>query len=173
MNENSGIYVIKVGRHFYYGRSVNLHKREKEHLRTLKKGKHHNIVLQRAYNKYKDFSFRVIGVGRKEDLECFEQLFIDNTRNCNISDSSHGAASGNLNHNYGKRHTEEFKRYLSSLNKGKLNSSYDDTQRVFIRDEEKFVGTQYEFRETFGLCKKGVSKLVRGKLKTYKGWRLS
>jgi len=41
----------------YIGCSKNLKSRWKEHKRQLQQGRHHNIHLQRAWNKYKEESF--------------------------------------------------------------------------------------------------------------------
>ena len=42
---------------FYIGASINSHKRKLEHFNDLRKNKHHNIFLQRAFNKYGEESF--------------------------------------------------------------------------------------------------------------------
>ena len=63
---NSGIYAIvnkKSGRS-YIGSSINIEKRWKTHLRSLRKNTHHNIFLQRAFNKYGEivFGFSYLGI---------------------------------------------------------------------------------------------------------------
>jgi len=50
----SGIYAIKnlVNGKTYVGQTVDLNRRLYDHKRCLKKDMHHNIYLQREYNKY-------------------------------------------------------------------------------------------------------------------------
>lgn len=55
-----GVYVIKCvpnGR-FYVGSSGNIRKRKRTHLKQLRNGKHHNVFLQRVYDKYGEDSFK-------------------------------------------------------------------------------------------------------------------
>lgn len=82
---NSGIYVIvnkKSGRS-YIGSSINIEKRWKTHLRHLRKNTHHNIFLQRSFNKYGEihFGFSYIGIlisPSQQELFELEQFHIDN-----------------------------------------------------------------------------------------------
>ena len=82
-----GIYCIEniVNSKKYYGSSVNIEKRFKIHLQGLRKGKHINIILQRAYNKYGEcnFSFyvveEVVSLLRR-DLHLKEQQYIDDNK---------------------------------------------------------------------------------------------
>lgn len=59
-----GIYSItsKHNGKKYIGQSINIYKRWKDHLRLLKKNKHHSQYLQNHYNKYsiKDLTFEVL-----------------------------------------------------------------------------------------------------------------
>lgn len=43
----------------YIGSSVNLKERWKRHKKDLRKGKHHSIILQRAWNKYGEENFEL------------------------------------------------------------------------------------------------------------------
>lgn len=63
----------------YIGSSININKRLQVHKRHLKSGKHHSIILQRAWNKYgsDSFEFRILKYINKENLITTEQLFID------------------------------------------------------------------------------------------------
>lgn len=47
-----GVYKINIDQHFYVGSSVNVYKRLNVHLNSMKKNKHENQYLQRAFNKY-------------------------------------------------------------------------------------------------------------------------
>jgi group I intron endonuclease len=69
----------------YYGSSFNIEKRLIQHQQDLKKEKHHNIQLQRCYNKYGNiFRYEVLEetnfISQKELLE-YEQTFLDKNIN--------------------------------------------------------------------------------------------
>lgn len=75
----------------YIGSNVNINKRFKTHKRQLKKGTHHSILLQRAYNKYGTdyFKYRVICKCDKNYKQFIEQLYLDSMKpEYNISKSS-------------------------------------------------------------------------------------
>ena len=57
----SGIYRIvnKVNGKYYIGSSIDIEKRYKRHINELRQGKHHSILLQRAYNKYGEVEFEL------------------------------------------------------------------------------------------------------------------
>src|SRR3974390_1468918 len=76
----AGIYAIASpsgGR--YVGSAVDLSARWRVHRHLLSKGRHHNVALQRAWNKRGEsgLSFLVLLICRKEDLLFYEQLLID------------------------------------------------------------------------------------------------
>ena len=89
MNPRSGIYAIvrKANGDRYVGSAVDLRVRFRDHRRDLKDNKHHNIHLQRAWNKYgeKAFEFRVLLYCDPELLIMFEQLAISQKSEYNIS----------------------------------------------------------------------------------------
>jgi group I intron endonuclease len=68
-----GIYKITniINGDCYIGSSVNIKERFYRHKKDLKKGKHHSIILQRAYKKYgkENFIFEVLTECDKELLE--------------------------------------------------------------------------------------------------------
>jgi len=75
-----GIYKISNSKYFYIGLSVNVRNRWKQHIRSLKKGVHKNIFMQRVYNKYKDldpFEFSIICECDRKDLGTLEKKYFD------------------------------------------------------------------------------------------------
>ena len=62
----------------YIGQSVSISQRKWHHLHQLKKGKHYNQHLQRAYNKHGEdaFVFRVLVECHRDDLDAAELFFI-------------------------------------------------------------------------------------------------
>ena len=54
------LYRIKVNKFFYYGIAKNINSRKNRHLQDLRNRKHHNIILQRSFNKKQNFIFEVL-----------------------------------------------------------------------------------------------------------------
>jgi group I intron endonuclease len=79
--ERSGIYSIKnkESGKTYVGSSVNIARRFEEHLRMLHRGNHENEDLQNSWNKdeKKNLSFNIEYFCKIEDLDIFEQKYID------------------------------------------------------------------------------------------------
>lgn len=76
-----GIYKIenKINGHCYIGSSKNIKKRWYEHKRRLRNGKHHSIVLQRAWIKYGEdnFNFELLCNCLENKLLVKEQEYFD------------------------------------------------------------------------------------------------
>src|SRR5579859_914250 len=77
-----GIYIIvnRINQHFYVGSAINLLHRKHHHFSYLRKGKHKNPYLQRAYNAHglDVFLFGIIEhVEHVEHLLTREQYYID------------------------------------------------------------------------------------------------
>lgn len=80
--DSHGIYKIIniINNKVYIGSAVNLRRRKNKHYSTLLSGKHQNIILQQAYNKYgiDNIIFKIIElVLDKGDLIEREQFYID------------------------------------------------------------------------------------------------
>jgi len=78
----TGIYEIRwMGLKSYIGSSKDVKSRMLEHLRTLKRNKHHSKRLQRSWNKYgpSGFAFRVVEECDYEQLYTREQYWIEQT----------------------------------------------------------------------------------------------
>jgi group I intron endonuclease len=74
---------------------------------------------------------------------------------------------------YGKKHSEETKKYFSDRQKGLLSPVYDHNIYHFINlNGDEFVGTQNEFHKKFNLDCANISKLVNKKIKSFHKWRL-
>jgi hypothetical protein len=76
-----GIYKIvnTINNSCYVGSSINFKERKGRHFKMLRKGNHHSIILQRAYNKYGvvNFIFSIIEECDKSILLSREQYWID------------------------------------------------------------------------------------------------
>jgi len=77
----TGVYKIKCTANgkFYIGSSTDIARRECEHLRELKKGKHRNAHLQNVYNKYgaSSLTFETVFTCPKRLLVMLEQYLLD------------------------------------------------------------------------------------------------
>ena len=89
-----GIYRIKnlVNDKCYYGSSKNIEKRWVTHKNHLNGGKHHNVPLQRAWDKYGEdnFSFEVVEECDEIFLLEMEQYYLDLNPDYNIGLKSSG-----------------------------------------------------------------------------------
>lgn len=78
--ENCGIYeIVSPSGNRYVGSAVDFARRRMRHKKDLRKGRHHNAPLQRAWDKYGEAAmvFRVIVVCAPEDILMYEQIAID------------------------------------------------------------------------------------------------
>lgn len=89
-----GIYRIEFkDSSFYIGKSSNIERRIYEHSSKLAKGLHYNILIQKKYGEYKDFTYQVLEECSIEQLTAREQGYLDEidytSEKClNISKSS-------------------------------------------------------------------------------------
>ncbi len=108
--DKSGIYCIKnlVNNKVYIGSAVNFNKRFYEHSWELNKNIHHNIYLQRSFNKYgeSNFEFIILEYTEKiENLRGAEQKWMNDL---NVLDVEYGYnICTKAENSSGYRHTEE------------------------------------------------------------------
>lgn len=128
-----GIYEIRniINNKIYIGSANNIKKRFTRHKRQLKKGIHHNVYLQRSYDKYgkENFTYNIIEETEElpqHDLFALEQLYIDNTPNkYNI-----GSVSGGDNlTNHPNR--EEIIKKISEASKKRYENMSDEEFKAF------------------------------------------
>lgn len=122
--KNSGVYIVKniITGDFYIGSSVNLSRRLNDHRNKLSKNKHHNILLQRSYNKYgvHSFSFSIVCHCDINLILYLEQQYILSMKpTYNIAESTSAPMLG-------KRHSEESrnKMELRQVFRGKDHPCY-------------------------------------------------
>lgn len=150
---NSGIYMLLnlVTDMYYVGQACNFNKRWANHLSMLSNNKHFNILLQRAYNKYgeESFKFYVLElVADKTKLEEREQFWMDHSK-CyergigynirKIADSNLGLKASEETRikislaGKGRKFSEEAKRKLSVKlkgNKSKTGKKISEETRI-------------------------------------------
>lgn len=112
-----GIYRIRnlINDKCYYGSSKNIEKRWKRHKSDLKNNHHHNIILQRSWNKYgkENFIFEIVEICENNELFEKEQIYLDNSPNYNIGKKASGG--DNLTNNPNKK--EIITKISESVNK--------------------------------------------------------
>jgi len=117
MDVMCGIYEIVLNDKNYIGSAKDIKDRIRRHLSELRRNKHGNPKMQHAYNKCGEgsFSYAILEITKQCDLISREQHFIDMIvpyyNICKIA--------GNT---IGRTHTEETKRHLSEIRKGKQPS---------------------------------------------------
>lgn len=115
---------------FYIGASINPHSRRLEHFNHLRKNKHHNIFLQRAFNKYgeESFSYTVLETFEDEKMmwkreeELLEEL--SNTYNMIPGGIRGPRMYGKDNPKFGKQISEQQKRLQSEAMSGEKHPLY-------------------------------------------------
>jgi group I intron endonuclease len=131
---NKGIYKIrnKINGKFYIGSSIDINHRWTMHINSLKRGDHHSIILQRAWNKYglDNFIFEIIEETSDYSLIEREQYYLDHLKpiynisptagNCLGIKRSNKTKQLLRDINLGKKVTEETKKKISE---GIKNSS--------------------------------------------------
>lgn len=121
----SGIYKITnlISNKLYVGCASNIRTRINDHLYNLRKEKHKNIYLQKAWIKYgeKSFAFEMIEKCNITDLHTKEHYWV-NELNC--LDRSIGYNLKPTDPNSHSIHSEETKEKLRLANKGKKPSAF-------------------------------------------------
>jgi group I intron endonuclease len=117
-------------RRFYIGASTSPHNRRLEHFNHLRKNKHHNIFLQRAFNKYGEESFTYEVLESFEDEEVMwrreEELIeaLTNTYNMMPGGIRGPRLFGKDNPKYGKPISEQQRKLQSEAMSGEKHPFY-------------------------------------------------
>jgi group I intron endonuclease len=155
---NTGIYKITniVTKDFYIGKAKNLSRRKTQHFGDLRRGVHHNIHLQRAFDKYGEssFVFEIALYCEDFELHYYEQKFVD------ILKPSYNIDLECVDSKKGYKTSDATKAKISVGNKGKVRS--EETRKLMS------IATSGENNPNYGKeCseeqKKAVSKAHLGK----------
>lgn len=128
----SGIYHIanKTDGKYYIGSSKNLHVRKRTHFNYLRKNKHHNIHLQRAFNKQKESDFEFIVIEFCDNLKDREQAILDELDLQKCYNVSLSACGGDLISNHPnrddiiKRNSKTLNDWVASLSPSQLKKKF-------------------------------------------------
>jgi group I intron endonuclease len=128
-----GIYKIlnTIDNKSYYGSSKNIKKRWYDHKNQLRKNKHHNTILQRAWNKYGEdtFQFKIIEECDEKDLLLIEQKYLNINPGYNIGLKSSGG--DNITNNPNKEKIIE--KISSSVKKRYSNMTKEEIDKIHSR----------------------------------------
>ena len=167
-NQLSGIYRIlnRVNGNCYIGSSLNIEKRYKHHLSTLRHNSSRCSILQKAFNKYGEdnFEFQVLLCCKPKYRLYYEQELIrelDSQYNVftNVSDSplrqftfSEEAKLKMSRAHKGKRLSEQHRRNISLANRGRI---FSEESRSKIRNSRQNLVFNKETIEKMSNAKKG------------------
>jgi group I intron endonuclease len=126
----TGIYAIvnTKNKKRYIGSAVNVEKRWREHLCTLRSGKHHSRHLQAAWNRYGEAAFRfdVVTTCEPQELVEQEQFWIDAFQ---TAEGKHGYnVASRAGSTLGVKASDETKTRLSQAHMGKRHTEEAKTK---------------------------------------------
>lgn len=134
----SGIYLIlnTKTRKIYIGQAFNIRQRWQLHRRSLRGGYHHNIHLQRAWNKYgaTAFEFKILEYCSIEQLDEREQHYLDLYL---PKGDCYNIAQDAKSPNRGNKLTDEQKQRMSEVRRGKKMPPRSEEHRRKISEANK------------------------------------
>lgn len=152
-----GIYKITntIDNRCYIGKSIDLKRRIRKHKAYLKSESHHNIHLQRAYNKYglENFRFEIIEKCDEDNLDYLEMFYIQKY------DAFEYGYNMNLGGENGRgyKHSQEFKNRQRLNNMGGNNPS---SRKVVC--ENRVFNTIRECAYFYNVNEKTMQKWLSG-----------
>lgn len=167
----SGIYKIenKINGKIYIGQAVNLNQRKSTHFWELKINNHHNIKLQKSFNKYgiDNFTFEIIELCEKELLN-ERELFWINELNPQYN------IRGGGNSIYGFTHSEETKKKMSEvqskIDRSKNHFSLKSKKVICLNDGKEFESASKAAKYYNIKTIQHVHRVCRGERKSTNGY---
>lgn len=163
MTDISGVYQILnvVNGKMYIGSAAFISKRWSWHIQALKRGKHHSILMQRAWNKYgeSNFQFTILQIVDVKELIGIEQKWMNASKCANpkFGYNIYPIAGRPL----GKKLSEAHKLKISIGGKGKKRS---EATKIKMREYHKNRPTGHKINhlkamQTSELVKENTRKL--------------
>lgn len=146
---NIGIYKItnKINNKCYIGQSVNLKSRIKSHKSMLKHNNEDNPLLRKATKKYgyENFKIEIIKYCKEEELDFYEQYYIDYYKSHKKENGYNIELGGNKHKHLGKEQIEKMKNTKKGKLIGKENPFYGKTHTLETRRKmsERFKNNKY------------------------------
>lgn len=171
-----GIYLIKnkINGKIYIGSAVNITSRWTIHRVSLNRNDHHNILLQRAWNKYgiEAFEFSVLECCEIENLLEYEQKWINKLKPydknvgynlCSVAGSQLGLKRTQETKikisRKGSKHSEETKRAMSFSRKGRKKSK-EHKIKIGLVHKGKIVSDQSRMKMSISHKRKNAFRLT-------------
>lgn len=171
-NKFSGVYGILniITGKLYVGSAINLHRRSVDHIYFLNLGKHHSVLLQRAWVKYSSINFDFIILEytkNKNDLVEREQYWIDLT-NCSNPEFGYNVSptAGNC---LGVKHTDVVKLQRSKDLTGLIRSAETRARMSAARKGVKIHSEESKLKISLAGKNRQVTDIT--KLKLSKVWK--
>ena len=168
------IYAITCSDRYYIGSTKNFHKRMAEHRSDLQRGKHKNTYMQRVYDKYGGFEYKILESVEDEKLVDREQVHIDrhygDVKCMNASPHAHRAYNPWTEESRakmsatctGRKHTDETKKKMSDVKKGTVSNNAKSF--TFLWNDKSFhFDTPTQFYEMFTESARCLFRLAKGK----------
>ena len=152
-----GIYKIVniLNKKSYYGSSVEIEKRWIRHKKDLKRNKHHNIHLQRAWNKYgeENFIFEIVILCEVDNLLIIEQSYLNKNPKYNIGK---GASGGdNISNNPNKNKIA--KKISLSMKNRYSNMTKEEIDKIHSKPGNKNYNWKGGISKNYCKCGKKIS----------------
>lgn len=163
MRRISGIYCIEntVNGKKYIGMAANIAARWRSHKCNLRKGKHVNQHLQRAWDKYGEsaFSFYVVEELPEDELCDAEIAYIEKLDTFGHGYNLTAGGDGQFH-----RHlTDAQKKHLSEINTGEKNPNWGRKRSVETRRRMSEAAKKVKHGQMSEECKAAISKALKGK----------
>lgn len=158
------IYCIenKVNNKKYIGKTINFEERKRRHFYSLKNNNHHNIHLQRSYNKYgsNNFNIYILTItteekAYKEEIKWISYYDTFKGDGYNLTPGGEGVGSGKDNPFFGKTHTKEA---MDKILKANFNKKVSDETKKKISKARKGIKRKRETKIKISKTLKGISK---------------
>ena len=176
---SKGIYAIvnRINGKFYIGSTVNkkgFKNRFNQHLRQLRKKKHHSIALQRAWDKYGETNFSFFILREISDREITTSKFVTNIEQQYLDTfkPAYNIAKFAQAPKPKKRiYTEETKKKIAKQHRDnyKKHSKY----KFIIKSPNGSVEEVFslrEYAEKHKLCQSNLTKVANGIRQSHKGY---
>lgn len=146
---DAGIYCIQneTDGKCYIGKSVDIPKRWREHKNALRRGRHHNKHLQKAWDCYgeKSFLFKVLEYAEPNELGNLEIAYISKFKA--FGENGYNFTMGGDGGLLGMPKTEETRHKISESNKGRRHTNEEKAHlskalkgRIFTDEHRKKIG---------------------------------